>query len=75
MSGMSGLLEDTNGCTNQYMCALFIYLMTVLLCSYGIIWVLATNVPGYGNNVVDGINATEKTLFEGKNGYYKWISK
>ena len=30
VSGISTVWEDTNGCANQYMCALSIYIMTVL---------------------------------------------
>ena len=30
VSGISKVWEDTNGCANQYMCALSIYIMTVL---------------------------------------------
>ena len=35
--------------------------MTVLSYSYGIIMDLAINVPGHGKNVIDGLNATEKS--------------
>ena len=35
-------------------------LMTVLSSSYGNIMDHAMNAPGRGNNVVDGLNATEK---------------
>ena len=52
--------ENTNGCAKQYMCALDIYLMTVLSSSYVIIMDLAINAPGNRNNVVDGLNATDK---------------
>ena len=34
--------------------------MTVLSYSYGIIVYHAINAPGYVNNVVDGLNATDK---------------
>ena len=57
---MSTVWEDTDGCANQYMRALDKYLMTVLSSSYDIIMDRAINAPGYVNNVVDGINATEK---------------
>ena len=46
VSGMSTVWEDTDGCDNQYMCALDIYLMTVLSYSYGIIMDRAINAPG-----------------------------
>ena len=40
--------------------------MTVLSSSYGIIMVSAINAPGHGNNVVYGLNATEKLYLKGK---------
>ena len=60
LSGMSKVLEDTDGCAKKFRCALAIYLMTVLSYSYGIITDHVINSPGHGNNFVDGINATEK---------------
>ena len=44
----------------QYRCALDMYLMTMLSSSYGIIMDCSIHAPGHGNNVVDGLNATEK---------------
>ena len=58
--GMSTVWKDTDGCANQYMCALDIYLMTLLSFSYGIIMDLDINTIGHGNNVVDGLNSTDK---------------
>ena len=52
--------EDTDGCANQYLCTLYIYLMNVLSSSYGIIMDRASNALGYVNNVVDGLNATDE---------------
>ena len=65
MSGMSTVWEYTNGCAKQYMCALAIYLITVLSSSYGVIMDHAINAPGHGNNVVDGLNATDKHYLKG----------
>ena len=48
---MSTVWEDTNGYAIQYKCNLDIYLMTMSR---------AINAPDHGNNVVDGINTTEK---------------
>ena len=48
------------------MCALAIYLMTVLSSSYGIIMDHAINAPCHGNNVVDGLNATDKNYLKGR---------
>ena len=63
---MSTVREDTNGCAKQYRCTLSVYLMTVLSSSYVIITDRAINAPGHGNNVVDGLNATEKHYLNGK---------
>ena len=63
---MSTAWEDTNGCANQYRCALNIYLMNVLSSSYGIIMDHAMNSSGHGKNVVDGINAMEKLYLKEK---------
>ena len=67
MSGMSTVLEDTYGCANKYRCSLSIYLMTVLSYSYCIIMYCKINAPGYGNNVVDGLNTTDKHYLKGEN--------
>ena len=64
--GMSTLWEDTNGCDNQYMCALSIYLMTVLSYFYGVIMDREINALGRGNNVVDRLNATYKHYSKGE---------
>ena len=66
MSGMSTVLEDTDRCAKQYRCALAIYLMTVFSSSYGIIMDRAINAPGHGNNVVDGLNTTDKRYLKSK---------
>ena len=60
MYSMSTLWEDTNGYSNQYICDLAIYLMTVLSSLYGIIMDRVINEPGHGKNVVDELNSTEK---------------
>ena len=62
--GMSTVCEDTDGCANQYRCALDIYLMTVLSSSYGIIMDCEINEPVHGKSVVDGLNETDKCYFK-----------
>ena len=47
VSGVSTVWEDKNGCAKQYMCALAVYLMTVLSSSYGIIIDCAINVTNH----------------------------
>ena len=58
--GMSTVWEDNNGCVKQYRCDLDIYLITVLSYSYGIIMNRTINSLVHVNNVVNGINATDK---------------
>ena len=60
VSGMSTVLEDTNGCSKKCRCDLAISLMSVISSLYGIIIDLAINTPGHGKNVVYGINAMDK---------------
>ena len=66
MSVMSTVWEDTDGCAKQYRCALSINLMTLLSSSYGIIMDFTINAIIHGNNVVDGLNATNKHYLKGK---------
>ena len=60
MFGMSTVWEDTDGCDNQYMCALSIYVLTVLSSLYGVIMDRVINALGRGNIVVDRLDATYK---------------
>ena len=55
---MSTVLEDTDGCANQYRCNF--YLMAMLSPLYGVITLCAMNAPGHGNDVAGGHNATDK---------------
>ena len=59
VSVVSTVWEDTNFCAKKYICALDIYLITVLSSSYSIIMDCAINAPGLWNNAVDIINATK----------------
>ena len=63
---MSTVWEDTDGCANQYRCALAIYFMAVLSSLYGIITYHAINSPGHGKNAVDILNATVKRYLKGE---------
>ena len=60
VSSMSTVWDDIDGFSKQYRCALTIYLMTVLSSSYDIIIHHAINAPVHENNLVYGINATDK---------------
>ena len=66
MYGISTVWEDTDGSANQYRCALYVYLMTVLSSPYGVIIYCVINAPGRGNNVVDGLNAMVKRYLKGE---------
>ena len=63
---MSIAWDYNDGCVEQYRCVLAVYLMTVLSSLYGIIMDCAINAQGHGNNVVGGLNETEKTYLKGK---------
>ena len=63
---MSTVWEYNDGFAKQYMCALGVYLMTVLSSLYVIIMDHAIKTPGHGNNVFDGLNDTDKRYLKGK---------
>ena len=63
---MSRVWEDTVGCAKQYMCALAMYLMIVLLSSYCFIMYRKINAPDHGNNFVNGLNEREKNYLKGE---------
>ena len=56
---MSPVWEYTESCAKKYRCDLSIYLIPLLLSSYGITMYRTINAPVHGKNVVDRINATE----------------
>ena len=64
--GMSTVWEDTDSCDKQYMCALAIYWMILLLSSCGILTNITINAPGHWKNVVDGLNTTDKNYLKGE---------
>ena len=66
VSGILTVWEGTYGCSKKYRCALVVYLMTVLTDSYGIIMGHKINAPGHGNNVIDGLNSTDKHYLKEK---------
>ena len=57
---MSAVWENTDGCGNQYICALVIYLITILSYSYSIITDCVIHVAGHGNCVFDGTNTKDR---------------
>ena len=63
---MSTVWENTDGCANKYRRDLDIYLITMFSYLYGTIMDRAINAPGYGKNVVDGLNEMKKRYLKGK---------
>ena len=58
---MFKIWENTNGCEEQYRCASALYIMSVLSQCYSIIIDQSISEPGHVKEVVDGINAIEKS--------------
>ena len=58
---MSTVWKYTDELVKQYVCTLDVYLMSVLSYLYGIIMDHKINSTRYGNNFVDGLNATLKS--------------
>ena len=61
MSSLSTIWENTDGCAEQYICASSLYLMSVILQCYSVIIDRGIIAPVYGKEVVDGINAIDKS--------------
>ena len=59
-TSLSTIRESTDGCSEQYICASEIYLMTVMSQCYSVIIYRGISAYGNGKEVVDGINAVDK---------------
>ena len=59
-TSLSTILENTDGCAEQYICASAIYLMSVMSQCYSIIIDRSISAPGHGKEVVYGLNAVDK---------------
>ena len=57
---LSTIWENTDGFADKYRCASALYLMSVMLQCYSVIFYRGISAPGHGKEVVDGINAIEK---------------
>ena len=57
---MSTVWNYTNGCYKQYICDLYIYLITVLSSSNVIIMDRKVNAPVHVNNFLGGLNSMGK---------------
>ena len=60
MSELSTIWENTDGCSDQYICATSLYLMSVLSQRHSIIFDRIISATGHGKEVVDGLNAIGK---------------
>jgi hypothetical protein len=58
--------DETDGCTKQYRCAKAFWLLTYLAVKYDTSIDRAIGAPGHGKDIVDGINATDKTYLASK---------
>ena len=52
--------KNTDGYTEQYICASALYLMLVMSQCYSIIIDWGISAPGHGKEVVDGLNDVDK---------------
>ena len=60
---ISNILENTDGCAEQYRCVNSLYLLSMLAHTYNIITDYGVGAPVHGREVIDGFNDTEKWLF------------
>ena len=60
MSALSKIWENTDGCAEQYICAIALYPMSVLSQHHSIIFYQGISAPGHGKEVVDGLNSIDK---------------
>ena len=57
---LSTIWENTDGCSEQYICASALYLMSVMSQCYSVIIYRGISTPGHGKEVVYGLNAADK---------------
>ena len=62
-TSLSTIWENTDGSTEQYICASAMYLISVMSQTYSIIIDRGISAPGHGKEVVDGLNAFDKALY------------
>ena len=60
MSALSTILENTDGCAEQYRCASALYIMSVVYQCYSVIIDRGISAPRHGKEVVNGINTIDK---------------
>ena len=60
MSSLSTIWENSDGCTEQYICASSLYLMSVMLQCYSVIIDSGISAPGHVKEVIDVINSIDE---------------
>ena len=58
-TSLSTILENTDGCAEQYRCASALYLMSLMSQTYSIIIDRGISSTVHGKEVVDGLNAVD----------------
>ena len=56
------IYENTDGCIEQYIFNISLYLLSMLAHKYNFITYCGVGSPGHGRDVVDGLNAASKKL-------------
>ena len=59
-SSLSKIWENTDGCYDQYICALSLYLMSVMFKYYSVVIDRDISAPENCKEVVDGLNVIDK---------------
>eukprot|EP00957_Ditylum_brightwellii_P148177 11282311-Ditylum_brightwellii.AAC.1 len=60
----TSLWEETDGCAKQYKCATAMYLLLLTSVRFNIVIDRAVGAPGHGQDIVDGLNATDKLFLK-----------
>ena len=55
--------ENKYGCSDQYICATELYLLSMFSHEYNIVIYCGVGSPGHGKDVVDGLDATENNSY------------
>ena len=58
--------ESTDGCSKQYRCGAALYFLSYVSDKYNIIVDRMIGVPGYGKDIIYGINSCDKRYLKGK---------